>query len=145
AHYHSQSPEAYFAHTPGLKVVIPRNPVQAKGLLLASIRDPNPVVFFEPKALYRASVAEVPVGDFTVPLGQADIVRSGSDVTIVGWGAQMRVLEEVGATCDMAEEAGVSCELIDLQTILPWDVDTIEQSVRKTGRLIVSHEAPVSC
>ncbi|RHZ27957.1 hypothetical protein DYB37_002269 [Aphanomyces astaci] len=131
AHYHSQSPEAYFAHTPGLKVVIPRNPVQAKGLLLASIRDPNPVVFFEPKALYRASVAEVPVGDFTVPLGQADIVRSGSDVTIVGWGAQM--------------QAGVSCELIDLQTILPWDVDTIEQSVRKTGRLIVSHEAPVSC
>ncbi|RHY31365.1 hypothetical protein DYB32_007933 [Aphanomyces invadans] len=135
AHYHSQSPEAYFAHTPGLKVVIPRNPVQAKGLLLASIRDPNPVVFFEPKALYRASVAEVPVGDFTIPLGQADIVRSGTDVTLVGWGAQMR-------TCDMAEEAGVSCELIDLQTILPWDVDTIEQSVRKTGRLIVSHEAP---
>ncbi|CAK4635359.1 hypothetical protein LEN26_007083 [Aphanomyces euteiches] len=137
--YHSQSPEAYFAHTPGLKVVIPRNPVQAKGLLLASIRDPNPVVFFEPKSLYRASVADVPVGDYTVPLGQAEIVRPGTDVTIVGWGAQMRVLEE---TCDMAEEAGVSCELIDLQTILPWDVDTIEQSVRKTGRLIVSHEAP---
>ncbi|OQR94235.1 2-oxoisovalerate dehydrogenase subunit beta, mitochondrial precursor [Thraustotheca clavata] len=139
AHYHSQSPEAYFAHTPGLKVVMPRNPTQAKGLLLASIRDPNPVVFFEPKALYRASVSEVPVGDFTIPLGQADIMRTGSDITLVGWGAQMRVLEDA---CDMAEEAGVSCELIDLQTITPWDVDTVEQSVRKTGRLIISHEAP---
>lgn len=138
-HYHSQSPEAYFTHTPGLKVVIPRNPAKAKGLLLASIRDPNPVVFFEPKALYRASVGEVPVGDYTEKLGEADIVARGSDVTVVGWGAQMRVLEEA---CAYAEEVGISCELIDLQTIFPWDVDTIEQSVRKTGRLVVSHEAP---
>ncbi|KAF1334838.1 2-oxoisovalerate dehydrogenase subunit beta, mitochondrial, partial [Globisporangium splendens] len=138
-HYHSQSPEAYFTHTPGLKVVMPRNPIKAKGLLLASIRDPNPVVFFEPKALYRASVAEVPVGDYVENLGEADIVSRGSDVTVVGWGAQMRVLEEA---CAYAEEVGISCELIDLQTIFPWDVDTIEQSVRKTGRLVVSHEAP---
>uniref|UniRef100_K3WGU7 3-methyl-2-oxobutanoate dehydrogenase (2-methylpropanoyl-transferring) n=1 Tax=Globisporangium ultimum (strain ATCC 200006 / CBS 805.95 / DAOM BR144) TaxID=431595 RepID=K3WGU7_GLOUD len=138
-HYHSQSPEAYFAHTPGLKVVMPRNPIKAKGLLLASIRDPNPVVFFEPKALYRASVGEVPVGDYVENLGEADIVSRGSDVTVVGWGAQMRVLEEA---CAYAEEVGISCELIDLQTIFPWDVDTIEQSVRKTGRLVVSHEAP---
>lgn len=139
-HYHSQSPEAYFTHTPGLKVVIPRNPIKAKGLLLASIRDPNPVVFLEPKALYRASVGEVPVGDYTENLGEAEIVSRGSDVTVVGWGAQMRVLEEA---CSYAEEVGISCELIDLQTIFPWDVDTIEQSVRKTGRLVVSHEAPV--
>ncbi|TYZ63892.1 hypothetical protein PybrP1_006255 [[Pythium] brassicae (nom. inval.)] len=138
-HYHSQSPEAYFAHTPGLKVVIPRNPAKAKGLLLASIRDPNPVVFFEPKLLYRASVGEVPVGDYAETLGEADIVTRGSDVTVVGWGAQMRVLEEA---CSYAEGVGISCELIDLQTIAPWDVDTIEQSVRKTGRLVVSHEAP---
>ncbi|KAJ0407989.1 hypothetical protein P43SY_000193 [Pythium insidiosum] len=138
-HYHSQSPEAYFTHTPGLKVVMPRDPVKAKGLLLASIRDPNPVVFLEPKALYRASVADVPVGEFTEELGKADIVKRGSDVTVVGWGAQMRVLEEA---CSYAEELGISCELIDLQTIMPWDVDTIEHSVRKTGRLIVSHEAP---
>lgn len=138
-HYHSQSPEAYFSHTPGLKVVMPRDPVKAKGLLLASIRDPNPVVFLEPKALYRASVADVPTGEYVEELGKAEIMRRGDDVTVVGWGAQMRVLEEA---CNYAAEEGISCELIDLQTILPWDADTVEQSVRKTGRLIVSHEAP---
>jgi 2-oxoisovalerate dehydrogenase E1 component beta subunit len=139
-HYHSQSPEAYFAHTPGLKVVIPRNPAQAKGLLLASIREPDPVIFFEPKALYRAAVGEVPVGDFEIELGKAEIMRKGTDVTIVGWGAQMRVLENA---CDMAEDLGISCELIDLRTIMPWDYDCVTQSVIKTGRLIISHEAPV--
>ena len=140
-HYHSQSPEAYFAHTPGLKVVIPRSPREAKGLLLSAIRDPNPVVFFEPKALYRAAVEDVPEGDYEIPLEQADIVRRGSDVTVLGWGAQMRVLAQA---CDMAtEKLGISCELIDLRTILPWDAHTIEQSVRKTGRLVISHEAPV--
>jgi 2-oxoisovalerate dehydrogenase E1 component beta subunit len=139
-HYHSQSPEAYFAHTPGLKVVIPRNPEQAKGLLLASIREPDPVIFFEPKALYRAAVGEVPVGDYVIPLGKAEIMRKGSDITLVGWGAQMRVLENA---CDMAEDLGISCELIDLRTIMPWDYETVTQSVVKTGRLIISHEAPV--
>lgn len=139
--YHSQSPEAYFCHTPGLKVVVPRNPRDAKGLLLASIRDPNPVVFLEPKGLYRASVGEVPVGDFTVPLGQAEVVKEGKDVTIVGWGAQMRVLEKAVET--VAAE-GISCELIDLRTLLPWDVETVEKSVKKTGRLIISHEAPLN-
>ena len=138
-HYHSQSPEAYFTQTPGLKVVMPRGPVQAKGLLLASVREPDPVVFFEPKALYRAAVDEVPVEDYEIPLGVADIMRQGSDITVVGWGAQMRVLENA---CDMAEQHGISCELIDLQTLLPWDVDTVCQSVVKTGRLLVSHEAP---
>ena len=94
-HYHSQSPEAYFAHTPGLKVVMPRSPYEAKGLLLASIRDPNPVIFMEPKALYRSSVEEVPEGDYVLPLSQAEVVRPGNDVTVVGWGGHMRVLEQV--------------------------------------------------
>mmetsp|Transcript_17336 Transcript_17336/g.22680 ORF Transcript_17336/g.22680 Transcript_17336/m.22680 type:complete len:405 (+) Transcript_17336:325-1539(+) len=139
-HYHSQSPEAYFTHTPGLKVVVPRNPIEAKGLLLSSIRDPNPVIFLEPKAIYRASVADVPTGDYMIPLGKADIVKAGSDVTVVGWGAQMNVLAHA---CERAEQdLGVSCELIDLRTILPWDSDAVVQSVKKTGRLVVSHEAP---
>eukprot|EP00947_MAST-08B_sp_MAST-8B-sp1_P000345 g345.t1 len=138
-HYHSQSPEAYFCHTPGLKVVIPRGPTQAKGLLLAAIRDPNPVVFLEPKVLYRAGVGDVPDGDYEIPLQQADIVKRGDHVTLVGWGAQVHVMARA---CDMAAEEGISCELIDLQTLLPWDADAVEQSVRKTGRLIVSHEAP---
>eukprot|EP00698_Gefionella_okellyi_P005663 TRINITY_DN15132_c0_g1_i1.p1 TRINITY_DN15132_c0_g1~~TRINITY_DN15132_c0_g1_i1.p1 ORF type:complete len:368 (-),score=41.38 TRINITY_DN15132_c0_g1_i1:76-1041(-) len=141
-HYHSQSPEAYFAHTPGLKVVMPRGPVQAKGLLLASINDPNPVIFLEPKRLYRASSAEVPIGHYELPLGQADIVTTGKDVTLVGWGAQVSVLSEA---VKMAAEDGVDCELIDLQTIQPWDYETVCKSVQKTGRLIVSHEAPVTC
>jgi len=141
-HYHSQSPEAYFTHTPGLKVVVPRDPVQAKGLLLASIRDENPVVFLEPKALYRAAVAEVPDGEFTLPLGEAEIVQEGSDITLVGWGAQMRVIQ---AAADMAKEKhGISCEIIDLRTLLPWDYHTVCESVNKTGRLVVSHEAPVT-
>eukprot|EP00808_Paulinella_micropora_P027006 g34062.t1 len=135
--YHSQSPEAYFCHTPGLKVAVPRNPYEAKGLLLACIRDPNPVIFMEPKCLYRSAVGEVPVGDYEIPLGKANILRYGNDVTVVGWGAQMRVLEEA---CDMAEQEGISCELIDLRTLLPWDQETVEASVTKTGRLVVSHE-----
>lgn len=140
-HYHSQSPEAYFTQTPGLKVVVPRNPEQAKGLLLASIRDPNPVVFLEPKILYRASVGEVPEGDYMIPLGKAEVVKEGKDVTVVGWGSQMRVLE---AAVAKAEEEGISCELIDLRTLLPWDYETVIESVKKTGRMVVSHEAPVT-
>jgi 2-oxoisovalerate dehydrogenase E1 component beta subunit len=142
-HYHSQSPEAYLAHTPGLTVVMPRGPVSGKGLLLASIRSKDPVVFLEPKALYRAAVDEVPVGDYMLELGKADVMRTGSDVTVVGWGGQLRVLE---TACDLAKaQYGIECELIDLQTILPWDKDTVEQSVLKTGKLVVSHEAPITC
>lgn len=140
-HYHSQSPEAYFAHTPGLKVVVPRNPYQAKGLLLASIRDKNPVIFFEPKRLYRASVGEVPEGDYELPLGKAELVKEGSDVTIVAWGAQVEIIEKAA---EMAEKDGISVELIDLRSILPWDADTIAESVKKTGRLIINHEAPLT-
>ncbi len=139
--YHSQSPEAYFAHTPGLKVVVPRNPHQAKGLLLASIHDPNPVLFFEPKRLYRASTGEVPEEDYRLPLGEAEVVKEGTDITLLGWGAQMEVLTQA---VEMAEKEGISCEVIDLRTILPWDVETVAESVFKTGRLLISHEAPLT-
>lgn len=140
-HYHSQSPEAYFTHTPGLKVVVPRNPEQAKGLLLASIRDKNPVVFFEPKRLYRASVGQVPAGDYEIELGKAEVIRQGKDITLVAWGAQMEALEKAA---DMATKEGISCEIIDLRTLAPWDVDTITDSVKKTGRLLINHEAPLT-
>ncbi|WP_152206300.1 alpha-ketoacid dehydrogenase subunit beta [Marinobacter changyiensis] len=139
--YHSQSPEAYFAHTPGLKVVVPRNPHQAKGLLLASIHDPNPVLFFEPKRLYRASTGEVPEEEYRLPLGQAEVVKEGTDITLLAWGAQMEVLTQA---VELAEKEGISCEVIDLRTILPWDVETVADSVFKTGRLLISHEAPLT-
>ncbi|MDF2177547.1 alpha-ketoacid dehydrogenase subunit beta [Aliiglaciecola sp. CAU 1673] len=138
-HYHSQSPEAYFAHTPGIKIVVPRNPYQAKGLLLASIRDDNPVLFMEPKRLYRASVGEVPEDDYELPLGKAEVVKEGSDITLLAWGAQMEILEKAA---EMAAEQGISCELIDLRSILPWDAETVCNSVVKTGRLLITHEAP---
>lgn len=140
-HYHSQSPESYFAHTPGLKVVIPRSPVQAKGLLLACIRDPNPCIFFEPKILYRSSVENVPVSDYVLPLSKAEVLKEGKDITIVAWGSQVHVAYKA---VQMAEAVGISCELIDLRTIVPWDVETVERSVKKTGRLIVTHEAPIT-
>ena len=139
-HYHSQSPEAYFAHTPGLKVVMPSTPTEAKGLLLASVRDPNPVVFFEPKGLYRLSVEEVPLEDYEIPLGVARKVKEGSDLTVVGWGAQTHVLTRAIAAAE--KELGVTVDHIDLRTILPWDKEAVFESVRKTGRLLISHEAP---
>ena len=139
--YHSQSPEAYFAHPPGLKIVVPRNPHQAKGLLLAAIHDPNPTLFFEPKRLYRASVGEVPDEDYRLPLGEAEVTKEGTDVTILGWGAQMEVIDQA---VERAEKDGISCEVIDLRTILPWDVETVANSVFKTGRLVVTHEAPLT-
>ncbi|KAG7343222.1 thiamine diphosphate-binding fold protein [Nitzschia inconspicua] len=142
-HYHSQSPEAYLAHTPGIVVVMPRGPKAAKGLLLSSIRSKDPVVFLEPKALYRAAVEDVPVDDYELELGKAEILQEGSDVTVLGWGGHLQVLQQA---VDLAKERdGISCELIDLQTIVPWDVDCIAHSVRKTGKLIVSHEAPITC
>ena len=139
--YHSQSPEAYFAHTPGLKVVIPRDAYQAKGLLLASIRDPDPVLFFEPKRLYRASVCEVPTEAYEIPLGTAEVIKEGDDITLLAWGAQMEVIRKAA---DMAEKEGISVEIIDLRSILPWDKNTVSQSVFKTGRLIINHEAPLT-
>jgi len=140
--YHSQMPESYFGHTPGLKVVVPRSPSQAKGLLLASIRDKNPVIFMEPKVLYRQAVEEVPIKDYELPLSKADIVVEGSDVTLLGWGTQVHVLREV---VNMArDQLGVSCELIDLRTIVPWDEKTLIDSVLKTGRFVIAHEAPIT-
>lgn len=140
--YHSQSVESFFAHTPGLKVVVPRGPIQAKGLFISSVRDKNPTIFFEPKILYRQAVEEVPLADYEIPLSEAEILEQGSDVTVVGWGTQIHVLREV---CKMAkDELGASCELIDLQTILPWDEETVIKSVLKTGRLLIAHEAPLT-
>ncbi|CAG2219004.1 BCKDHB [Mytilus edulis] len=136
------SPEAFFAHIPGIKVVIPRGPHQAKGLLLSCIRDQNPCIFFEPKILYRSAIEEVPSGDYTIPLGQAEVLLEGDDVTLIGYGTQVHVLREVA---NMAEEKfNVSCEVIDLRTILPWDEETVINSVKKTGRCIISHEAPIT-
>lgn len=139
--YHSQSPEAFFAHIPGMKIVIPRNPYQAKGLLLASIRDDNPVLFMEPKRLYRASVGDVPDEDYQLPLGKADVVQEGKDITLLAWGAQMEILEKAA---QMAQNDGISCEIIDLRSILPWDAQTVSDSVMKTGRLLINHEAPLT-
>lgn len=140
--YHSQSVESFFAHVPGLKVVIPRGPIQAKGLLLSCIRDKNPCIFFEPKILYRLAVDQVPVSDYMIPLSKAEVLRPGTDVTMIAWGTQVHVLREVA---DMAaQEMGTSCEVIDLRTILPWDQETVMQSVQKTGRVLVAHEAPLT-
>ncbi|KAJ2609669.1 hypothetical protein H4S08_003944, partial [Coemansia sp. RSA 1365] len=140
-HYHSQSPESFFAHVPGLKVVIPRSAVQAKGLLLSAIRDPNPVVFFEPKILYRSTVEQVPVDDYTLPLTSAEVLKSGNDITVVGYGSQIYALENAIQMIER-DMPGVSCELIDLRTILPYDAETVEKSVNRTGRLVIAHEAP---
>lgn len=138
--YHSQSPESQFAHAAGLKIVVPRGAPQAKGLLLKAIRDPNPVIFFEPKALYRAAVGEVPLGDYEIDLSKAEVVREGADVTMVGYGSSVNIMLKAA---DLAKEKyGVEVEVIDLQTILPWDVETLDKSVGKTGRLIITHEAP---
>lgn len=142
AHYHSQSPEAYFVHTPGLKVVVPRGPIQAKGLLRASIKDKNPVIFLEPKILYRSAVEQTPEQDYTIPLGKAQILQDGSDVTIVSWGSPLYTVEK--AVLKAHSDLGIQCEVIDLRTILPWDVDTVSNSVSKTGRCIIVQEAPVT-
>ncbi|GFX62622.1 2-oxoisovalerate dehydrogenase subunit beta, mitochondrial [Trichonephila clavipes] len=140
--YHSQSPEAFFAHVPGIKVVIPRGPLQAKGLLLSCIRDKNPCIFFEPKILYRMAVEQVPLKDYELPLSKAEILTEGDDVTVIGWGTEVHVLREV---CQLAQDKlNVSCELIDLMTILPWDKETVINSVKKTGRLLIAHEAPLT-
>ncbi len=138
-HYHSQHPEAQFIPIPGLKVVCPSNPRDAKGLLLSSLRDPDPVLFFEPKRIYRATKGEVPEGEFEVPLGVAAVNRVGSDVTVLAYGAML--YEALDAAAKAAEQ-GVSCEVIDLRTLWPVDIDTIVASVRKTGRVVVVHEAP---
>jgi pyruvate dehydrogenase E1 component beta subunit len=140
--YHSQSPESLFIHVAGLKVVCPATPEDAKGLLLASIRDPDPVMFLEPKRIYRAAKGDVPEGDYVVPLGKARTAREGGDVTVIAWGA---MLYEALAAAEQAQEKGVSAEVIDLRTLWPVDIDAIVASVKKTGRVVVVHEAPRTC
>ena len=136
---HSDSPEAIYAHTPGLKVVMPSSPYDAKGLLIASIRDPDPVMFFEPKRIYRAFREEVPEDEYVLPIGKARTVCEGNELTIVSWGASV-------VQCMQAiEKSGKDIELIDLRTIYPIDIDAIEESVKKTGRCVVVHEAPLTC
>ena len=142
-HYHSQSPEAYFVHTPGLKVVIPSNPYDAKGLLIAAVRDENPVIFMEPKRVYRAARGEVPEGEYSVELGRAKVIKEGSDVTILTYGAMVYPVLEASEAAET--EDGISSEVIDLRTLMPYDIETILASVKKTGRVVIVHEAPRTC
>ncbi len=136
---HSDSPEAIYTHTPGLKIVMPSSPYDAKGLLISAIRDPNPVIFFEPKRIYRAFREEVPEDEYTIPIGVARKVCEGDELTMVSWGAT------VVQCMNAIEASGKSIELIDLRTISPIDIDTIAASVNKTGRCVVVHEAPKTC
>ncbi|EAU61897.1 2-oxoacid dehydrogenase E1 component, beta subunit [Stigmatella aurantiaca DW4/3-1] len=140
--YHSQSPEALFIHTAGLKVVVPSSPYDAKGLLLAALRQPDPILFFEPKRLYRSHRQEVPEEDYTLELGRAQVVRSGQALTVIAWGA---MLHEAMTAAEQAQALGIGCELIDLRTLWPLDIACIEESVRKTGRALIVHEAPRTC
>jgi pyruvate dehydrogenase E1 component beta subunit len=135
---HSDSPEAIYAHTPGLKVVIPSTPYDAKGLLLSAIRDPDPVVFFEPKRVYRSHREQIPEEAYTIPIGEAKVIAEGTDLTLISWGACVHTCNE--AMDHFPED--VSVELIDLRTISPLDVEAIVRSVEKTGRCVIVHEAP---
>lgn len=140
--HHSDSPEAYYAHTPGLKVVIPSNPYDAKGLLAAALREPNPVVFMEPKKLYDSPKMDVPEEEYTIPIGKAKIVRQGSDITMVSYGSMM--IQTLQAAEYLHAESSISTEVIDLRTVSPIDYDTVLGSVKKTGRVLIVHEAPKS-
>jgi len=138
-HYHSQSSESYFAHTPGLKVVMPSNPADTKGLLLSSIHDPDPVLFLEPKAIYRSVKGEVPEGDHRVPLGVAATPREGDDAVVISWGAMVHTALKAAA---MAEERGWSVRVLDLRSIVPLDEDAVVEAAKATGRVVILHEAP---
>jgi 2-oxoisovalerate dehydrogenase E1 component beta subunit len=142
AHYHSQSTEAFFTHTPGLKVVIPATPYDAKGLLTSALRDPDPVIFLEPKKIYRTVRGEVPDDEYTVPIGKANVAREGHDVAIFAYGTMLHVALEAA---DLAAGKGINVEVVDLRTILPFDIETIMSSVKKTGRVVILHEACKTC
>lgn len=141
--HHSESREAYYAHTPGLLMVIPSGPRNARALLLESIRHPDPVIFFEPKAVYRAFKEEVPDEPETMPLGKAQVVREGTDITLIAYGAMMRPTLE--AAEDLADIDDISADVVDLLSVSPMDTETIVNSVRKTGRCVVIHEGPRHC
>ncbi len=140
--HHSESREVYWAHTPGLKMVIPSGPRNARALLVSAIRDPDPVIFYEPKAIYRAFREEVPEKEEVMPIGKSQIVREGGDLTMISYGAMMRPTLEAAA--ELKEKDGVEAEVIDLLTIAPLDDALFVQSVQKTGRAVVVHEAPRS-
>jgi pyruvate dehydrogenase E1 component beta subunit len=140
--HHSESREAYYAHTPGIKMVIPSGPRNARSLLVSAIRDPDPVIFYEPKALYRAFREEVPEEEETLPIGKSQVVRQGSDLTMISYGTMMRPTLE--AASELEKKDGVQAEVIDLLTISPLDDETFVRSVKKTGRAMVIHEAPRS-
>lgn len=133
--HHSESTEAYFAHTPGIKVVVPSSPYDAKGLLISAIRDPDPVLFLESTRLYRSIKQEVPDEEYTIPLGKAKVLKAGTDVTVVAWGSMLRMVMQALQGYDKA-----SVEVIDLRTIAPYDLATILASVKKTGRLVIVAE-----
>jgi pyruvate dehydrogenase E1 component beta subunit len=136
--HHSDSPETYFVHTPGLKVVIPSSPYEAKGLLISAIRDPDPVIFFEPKKIYRAIKEEVPEEEYTIPLGKANVVREGKDVTLITYGAWVKTVKEA---VEKMSDSGIDVEIVDLRTLSPLDTSTIIESVKKTGKCVIVHEA----
>ena len=139
---HSESTEAFFIHTPGLKVVVPSTPAEAKGLLLSAIRDPDPVIFLEPAKIYRAIKEEVPDEEYLIPLGEARVVAEGSDVSLITWGAMLHPTLEAAA---QMTAKGVQAEVIDLRTLSPLDTETLIQSVTKTGRAVIVHEAARTC
>lgn len=139
-HYHSQSPEAQFLHTPGLNVVVVSSPYDAKGLLATAIRSNDPVLFLEPKRIYRSLKQEVPLEDYTIPFGQASIEKAGKDITLIGWGAQHH--QNMQAAQEIYDAKGIEVEVVNLRTLNPLDVNTIVCSVQKTGRCVISHEAP---
>lgn len=140
--YHSQCNEAWFAHCPGLKVILPSTPYDAKGLLTAAMRDPNPVLYMEHKKLYRSVRNEVPEDDYVIPIGKGDIKRPGADLTIVAYSYMLHKSLEAA---ERAAAAGIECEVIDLRTVYPWDKELVLESVKKTGRLLVVHEDIRTC
>jgi pyruvate dehydrogenase E1 component beta subunit len=142
-HYHSQSPEALFIHNAGLKVVAPSTPYDAKGLLLSALRQNDPVLFFEPKRIYRAAKGEVPEGDYEVPLGKANLVREGRHATVVTWGAMVPDVLEAAQTA--STEDGLECDVIDLRTLWPLDIDLLVERAKATGRVVIVHEAARTC
>lgn len=137
--HHAESYESILSHIPGLKTVIPSTPYDAKGLLISSIRDPDPVVFLEPKRLYRLGKEEVPDDSYTVPLGEAKVVKEGSDLTLVGWGSMMPKLIKAA---ELVQDKGIDAEVIDIRSIVPYDEKTVNSSIERTGRLVVVQEAP---
>jgi pyruvate dehydrogenase E1 component beta subunit len=140
--HHSDSNETYFVHTPGIKVVVPSTPYEAKGLLISAIRDPDPVIFMEPKKVYRSLREEVPEEEYLLPIGQARIVQEGTDLTLISWGAMLQPTLQAAARI---EEDGTRAEVIDLRTLSPLDTATIVDSVQRTHRAVIVHEAPATC